>query len=354
MHRKHVVAYTEPQGWVRGRPSQGWVRGRPSSRNGLASHSSCGSVQLADSLLACLPSPGAEADLRAMHRIERNVASAALLKQVQQRRRLAKQASDASFRSGFASAIGGGASGDANGDANDGDGCAAAVAADAADAADAEAIAALTSASSWVIGIEGVDGYEWLTDCYRLRCDEEQKRALCVPKMRALGLCHLSTGDGLAKGFLTFCLLAAERGIIPTGWAWPAFLAQAAKQLPLPLSKGAAKSRCANPHPHLNPHPHPNPKLLTLTLTRTLTRARARARARALTRWGGENVFSTMRPGAMRLGGRSLVHTAELAYGSSCEFSRFPHDSREQGSSADGSEPAERARQVALEVRRSF
>ena len=206
-----------------------------------------------------------------MHRIERNVASTALLQQVQQRRREAKQASDASFRSGFASAIGGGASGDgagggaggasgdvdANGDANDGDGCAAAIAADAADAADAAAIAELTSASSWVIGIEGVDGYEWLTDCYRLRCDEEHKRGLCVPKLRALGHCHLSTGDGVTKGFLTFCLLAAERGIIPTGWAWPAFLVQAAKQLPTVLGKGAAKSR-----------------------------------------WGGENVFSAMRPGA--------------------------------------------------------
>ena len=128
----------------------------------------------------------------------------------------------------------------------------------------AAAIAELTSASSWVIGIEGVDGYEWLTDCYRLRCDEEHKRGLCVPKLRALGHCHLSTGDGVTKGFLTFCLLAAERGIIPTGWNWPAFLAQAALPLPVPLPV---------PVPVPVPVPLPVPLSLFLSLSLSLSLA---------------------------------------------------------------------------------
>lgn len=122
---------------------------------------------------------------------------------------------------------------------------------------------------AWANGLSTADQYEWLSNCYQMRCDDDY----------AWGGCYLhgpynpeATLESIKTDFIAFCLLAKRRGVVPAGWDWSAFLKAAANHVVFAFEKSDAKER-----------------------------------------WGGENVFSAM------MGGRSLRYTAEIVYGSNIQ-----------------------------------
>ena len=124
-----------------------------------------------------------------------------------------------------------------------------------------------------------MDSYEWLSNCYQMRCDDDY----------ALGGCNLhgpydpgATSDTIAEDFLVFCVLAKRRGVVPDNWDWSSFLANAAKHVMFAFEKSDAQER-----------------------------------------WGSENVFAAM------MGGRSLRYTASVVYGRGPMFGEEPTDDME-------------------------
>ena len=120
----------------------------------------------------------------------------------------------------------------------------------------------------WAAGFTPPDVYEWFSNCYMMRCDDDY--------VWGGGDLHGpydpdSTTQSNAKDFLIFCLLASRRHVVPPGWDWLAFLKVASQFVCYAFEKSDAKER-----------------------------------------WGGENFFSTMTTGRP-----SLRHTAEVVYGSS-------------------------------------
>lgn len=124
----------------------------------------------------------------------------------------------------------------------------------------------------WVKDFRADAAYEWLCDCYRLRCDDDY----------AYGGCYLhgpydpgTTAEMLLLDFAVFVKLAVARGAIPApgklpwDWSWGDFLAKASRHIRFAFEKSDADEK-----------------------------------------YGSENIFS----GAM--GGRSLRFTAELVIGS--------------------------------------
>jgi hypothetical protein len=122
------------------------------------------------------------------------------------------------------------------------------------------------AANSWAVGLDKKDHYEWLCNCYQLRCDDDYQ----------YGGCYLhgpydpgTTPDMLAEDFLVFCVLAKKMNAIPPGWDWKAFLKFAPKYISCAFEKSDAVDR-----------------------------------------WGRENYF------AAHMGGRSLRFTGTIIYGS--------------------------------------
>ena len=112
--------------------------------------------------------------------------------------------------------------------------------------------------------------YEWFVDCYRMRIDDD-----CVWGGGNLHGIYDSDATNLdiIKDFLIFCKLAKIRSIIPElNWNWNELLIIALKLLPFAFEKSDAQ-----------------------------------------TKYGSENVFTTMN------GGRSLRFTGELIYASSVQ-----------------------------------
>ena len=127
-------------------------------------------------------------------------------------------------------------------------------------------------AAAWATGLATAkERYEWLTDCYRMRCDDDYALGGCYLH----GLYSAATGGGgsdeIARDFLVFCRLARLAGALPERWDWPAYLRHAAPMLRFAFEKSDAQDK-----------------------------------------YGSENVFRAA------LGGRSLRATAEAIYGSSC------------------------------------
>jgi hypothetical protein len=121
--------------------------------------------------------------------------------------------------------------------------------------------------SGWARGLSIPDSYEWLANCYQLRCDDDY----------AYGSCYLhgpydpdATAPSIADDFYTFCMLAKRRKVVPADWNWPAFLLKAAEHVGYAFEKSDAQER-----------------------------------------WGSENVFAAF------TGGRSLRHMGEIVYGAS-------------------------------------
>lgn len=122
------------------------------------------------------------------------------------------------------------------------------------------------SNAAWLVGFAPPDCYEWLTNCYQMRCDDDY----------AYGGGNLhgpydpdATAYSISCDFLAFCVLAARRGVVPRAWPWADFLKVAAQFAPFAFENSDAQER-----------------------------------------WGSENVITVLS------GGRSLRFTAEKVYGS--------------------------------------
>ena len=84
----------------------------------------------------------------------------------------------------------------------------------------------VTDAAAWANGLSKPDQYEWLSNCYEMRCDDDY----------AWGGCNLhgpydpeATPESIQRDFMAFCLLAKRQGVLPAGWNWSAFLKVAAQ-----------------------------------------------------------------------------------------------------------------------------
>lgn len=123
-------------------------------------------------------------------------------------------------------------------------------------------------ATRWLKDFSPPDCYEWLTNCYTMRCNDDM--------FWGGGYLHgpyrvhpAPTKVSIAADFLCFCTLAKRNGVVPADWAWAAFLKVAARFAGYAFEKSDAQ-----------------------------------------TRWGSENVYNAM------MGGRSLRFTAMQVYGS--------------------------------------
>ncbi|KAL7436804.1 hypothetical protein ACHAXM_005762 [Skeletonema potamos] len=110
------------------------------------------------------------------------------------------------------------------------------------------------------------DQYEWLCNCYQMRCDDDY----------VYGGYNLhgpynpdATPESIADDFLVFCVLAHRANAFPSDWDMPAFLKVAPNYIIFAFEKSDAKER-----------------------------------------WGSENYFEA------EMGGRSLRYTAEKIYNS--------------------------------------
>ena len=102
------------------------------------------------------------------------------------------------------------------------------------------AINAVGGASSWANGLPQKDHYEWFSNCYQMRCDDDY----------AWGGCNLhgpylpdATPDSIAKDFLIFCILAHRAKADPANWDWKSFLKAATNHIPYAFEKADAKER---------------------------------------------------------------------------------------------------------------
>ena len=104
---------------------------------------------------------------------------------------------------------------------------------------------------AWARGLSETEQYEWLSNCYQLRCDDDS----------AGGSGHLhgphnpdADASSNTVDFLAFCLLCARRGVLPSGWNWGTwkegrgwtggFLATAFNFVCYAFAKSAAQERC--------------------------------------------------------------------------------------------------------------
>ena len=104
---------------------------------------------------------------------------------------------------------------------------------------------------AWARGLSETEQYEWLSNCYQLRCDDDY----------AGGSGHLhgphnpgADASSNTVDFLAFCLLCARRGVLPSGWNWGTwkkgrgwtggFLATAFNFVCYAFAKSAAQERC--------------------------------------------------------------------------------------------------------------
>jgi len=135
---------------------------------------------------------------------------------------------------------------------------------------------------SWLRGLSAPDKYEWLSNCYQMRCDDDYQwgggdlRGPYDPQ---------ATPESITQDFMAFCLLAKRRNVVPSDWDWSAFLQVASANVPFAFEKSDARER-----------------------------------------WGSENVFEAA------TGGRSLRYTAEQIY---CSAVNDPDRSREQTGAED-------------------
>jgi len=95
-------------------------------------------------------------------------------------------------------------------------------------------------AGSWFDHIAPADHYEWLTNCYQLRCDDDY----------AWGGCYLhgpydpdADVNSITEDFLCFCLLAKRNNMLPQNWNWSAFLKAAGKWAGFAFEKSDAIDR---------------------------------------------------------------------------------------------------------------
>lgn len=94
--------------------------------------------------------------------------------------------------------------------------------------------------ASWANGLSQTDQYEWFSNCYQMRCDDDY----------AWGGCNLHgpylpdvTPESIAKDFQIFCILAHRAKAVPADWDWKSFLKAATNYIPYAFEKSDAKER---------------------------------------------------------------------------------------------------------------
>lgn len=94
--------------------------------------------------------------------------------------------------------------------------------------------------ASWAVGLAPAQQFEWLTDCYRMRVDDDY----CWGGDNLHGLYDPdSTNLTIMADFLVFCKLAVLNKVIPRGWNWSQFLSTAAKLNPYAFEKSDAQEK---------------------------------------------------------------------------------------------------------------
>jgi hypothetical protein len=93
--------------------------------------------------------------------------------------------------------------------------------------------------ATWASGLSPSDQYEWFTNCYQMRCDDEY---VMTGDLRGP---YNPDADGMsiATNFLAFCLLAARNQVVPAGWDWAACLHVSARFVRSAFEKSDAKER---------------------------------------------------------------------------------------------------------------
>jgi len=94
--------------------------------------------------------------------------------------------------------------------------------------------------ASWASGLSLEDQYEWFSNCYQMRCDDDY----------AWGGCNLhgpynpeATPESIAKDFLVYCTLALRAKAIPATWNWETYLKAAPKYIVFAFEKSDARER---------------------------------------------------------------------------------------------------------------
>ena len=95
-----------------------------------------------------------------------------------------------------------------------------------------------TDLQRWSQGLSASDSYEWLTNCYQMRCDDDY----------AWGGGNLhgpynpeATPMSITLDFIMFCDLARHHRVVPARWPWAKFLAIAVKFVAFAFEKSDAQ-----------------------------------------------------------------------------------------------------------------
>ena len=94
--------------------------------------------------------------------------------------------------------------------------------------------------NSWAKGLCLEDQYEWFSNCYQMRCDDDYSWGggdLHGPYDPE------ATPQSIADDFLIYCLLAHRSQVVPSGWDWPDFLKSAANFVSFAFEKSDAMER---------------------------------------------------------------------------------------------------------------
>ena len=75
--------------------------------------------------------------------------------------------------------------------------------------------------SAWANGLSKADQYEWFSNCFQMRCDDDYEWG--GGELRGPYNDQASPQD-IADDFLVHCLLAHRCNALPNGWDWPAYL----------------------------------------------------------------------------------------------------------------------------------
>ena len=98
------------------------------------------------------------------------------------------------------------------------------------------------TAGNWTEGLSESDKYEWICNCYQLRCDDDYvygNAYLHGPYTQ-----EINKLTSLIRDFKVFCLLAKGKEVIPSkGWNWGAFLTTAAHYIRFAFEKKDAVER---------------------------------------------------------------------------------------------------------------
>lgn len=93
---------------------------------------------------------------------------------------------------------------------------------------------------SWVNNLSNDDRYEWLCNCYQLRCDDDYAYGGCsLHGPYDPDACPMS----VTIDFRQFCILALWAKVLPNDWDWEKFLSRAGTDVPSAFEKADVEER---------------------------------------------------------------------------------------------------------------